>query len=115
MDMLAQEAQAAAMGGSGYPSGGASPAGLTQGQGPPPPAALGGQQPAGAAPQGQPTPGFEQMASQMLQILVQGNEADLQIFGQMIGQLQSMVEGRQGQQPQPGGPMGAAPQGPTIP
>jgi hypothetical protein len=108
--LLAQEAQAAAMGGAGYPSGGAGPAGLTQGQGSPPPTALGGQQPAG-----QPTPGFEQMASQMLQILVQGNEADLQIFGQMIGQLQTLAEGRQGQQPQQTAPMGAAPPGPTIP
>jgi hypothetical protein len=114
--LLAQEAQAAAMGGSGYPSGGAGPAGLTQGQGPPPPAALCGQQPAGAMPQqGQPTPGFPEMASQMLQVLVQGNEADLQIFGQMIAQLQTLVEGRQGQQPQQTVPMGAAPQGPTIP
>ena len=117
MNMLAQESQAAASGmPSGMPPSGAPPAGLTQGQGPPPPAALGGQQPAGAAPQGQPTPGFEQMASQMLQTLVQGNEADLQIFGQMIGQLQSMMEDRQGQGPQQAAPpMGAAPPGPTIP
>lgn len=115
--LLAQESQAAAMGGFGQPTGGAGPAGLTQGQGPPPPAALGGQQPAGAVPQqGQPTPGFPEMASQMLQILVQGNEADLQIFGQMIGQLQSLVEGRQGQGPQQAAPpMGAAPPGPVVP
>ena len=114
--LLANEAQAAAMGGFGRPSGGAGPAGLTQGQGPPPPAALGGQQPAGAAPQGQPTQGFPEMASQMLQILMQGNEADLQIFGQMIGQLQSLVEGRQGQGPQQAAPpMGAAPPGPIVP
>jgi len=118
MDMLAQEAQAAAMGGSGYPSGGASPAGLTQGQGPPPPAALGGQQPAGAAPQGQPTPGFEQHMSQAMQVLMQGNPADAAIVGQFFAQIQALDEGhrgQQGQQPQPGGPMGAAPQGPTIP
>jgi len=111
--LLAQEAQAAA-GGFGSPPSGASPAGLTQGQGPPPPAALGGQQPAGAAPQGQPTPGFPEMASQMLQILVQGNEADLQIFGQMIGQLQSLVESRQGGGA-PAPAAGAAPPGVTVP
>ena len=117
MDGLMQERQAAAMGApSGMPPSGGGPAGLTQGQGSPPPAALGGQQPAGAAPQGQPTPGFEQLASQMLQTLVQGNEADLAIFGQMIGQLQSMSEDRQGQGPQQAAPpMGAAPPGPTIP
>jgi len=55
------------------------------------------------------------MASQMLQTLMQGNEADLQIFGQMIGQLQSLVEDRQGQQPGMGAPQGAAPPGPIVP
>ena len=111
-----QERQAAAMGSPmGGPPSGAGPAGLTQGQGPPPPAALGGQQPAGAVPQGQPTPGFPEMASQMLETLVQGNEADLQIFGQMLGQLQALSEGRQGQQPGMGAPQGAAPPGPIVP
>lgn len=112
---LMQERQAAAMGASpGVPLGGGGPAGLTQGQGSPPPTALGGQQPAGAAPQGQPTPGFPEMASQMLQTLMQGNEADLQIFGQMIGQLQSLVEDRQGQGA-PAPVAGAAPPGVTLP
>ena len=112
--LLAQEAQAAAMGGSGRPPSGAGPAGLTRGQGSPPPAALGGQQPAGAVPQSQPTQGFPELASQMLQILVQGNEADLQIFGQMIAQLQSLVEDRSGA----GAPPSAAPSAPpgvTVP
>lgn len=116
--LLAQESQAAAMGGFGRSPSGAGPAGLTQGQGSPPPAALGGQQPAGAVPQqGQPTPGFPEMCQQMAQILVQGNEADLMVFGQVvIGPLQSLVEGRQGQGPQQAAPpMGAAPPGPTIP
>lgn len=117
MDGLMQERQAAAMGAPpGVAPSGGGPAGLTQGQGPPPPTALGGQQPAGAAPQGQPTQGFEQLMSQVLQVLVQGNEADLAIFGQFMGQLQSLVEGNQGQGPQQAAPpMGAAPQGPTIP
>ena len=109
---LAQERQAAMSALGGAPGAGG-PAGLTPGQGPPPPTGMGGQYPAGAAApqQMQPTPGFEQLASQMLQILVQGNEADLQIFGQMIGQLQSLAESRAPQQPV----AGAAPQAPTIP
>ena len=106
--LLAQERQAAM-------SGAGSPAGLTQGQGPPPPAALGGQQPAGAAPQMQPTPGFPEMCQQVVQVLVQGNEADLQIFGQtVIGPLQALVEDRAGAgAPQPAAP--AAPPGVTVP
>jgi len=115
--LLAQESQAAAMGSPmGGPPSGAGPAGLTQGQGPPPPAALGGQQPAGAVPQGQPTQGFPEMCQQVIQTLVQGNEADLMVFGQtVIGPLQSLVEGRQGQGPQQAAPAGAAPPGPIVP
>ena len=116
--ILAQESQAAVMGPPmGGPPGGAGPAGLTQGQGPPPPAALGGQQPAGAAPQAQPTPGFPEMCQQLMQILSQGNEADMQIFGQTVaGPLSSLVENHQSRMGQGmGAPQGAAPPGPVIP
>ena len=112
--LLAQERQMAASGApQGAPTGGAGLAGLAGGGSPPP---AQGQQLAGASPQQmQPTPGFPEMASQMLQVLVQGNEADLQIFGQMIAQLQSLVEGRQGGAQQQMPPQGAAPQGVTVP
>ena len=52
----------------------------------------------------------------MMQVLLQGNEADLMVFGQtVIGPLQSLVKGRQGQATQPAAPMGAAPPSPTVP
>ena len=119
MNGLMAEKQAAMGAASGMapPSGGGSPAGLTQGQGSPPPTAPMGQYPAGAAsPQMQPTPGFQELASKMLEVLVQGNEADLQIFGQMVGQLEALAENHQGAQaPQAQVPLGAAPQGPVVP
>jgi len=76
----------------------ASPAGMPQGGlpssvGPPPPGQGAVQQPPGGVPQqGQPTPGFEEACNAVFQTLMRGNEADLAIFGRMIGQMQSMSQ-----------------------
>ena len=61
----------------------------------------GAQQPpgAGAAPggQGQPTQGFPELINQVFQTILQGNEADAVMLGQMLQELQSMHTEHTGQ------------------
>jgi hypothetical protein len=73
-----------------------------------PPPQSGPQQPPGGA-----SSRLEPLLQQVLQILVEGNPADLEAFGKFMGQLQQLMQDHQGQgMPQGGAPMGgAAPQG----
>lgn len=71
------------------------------------------QQPMPGGQPGQPgapqeTPGFRDMVTQVEDILVQGKQGDLAIFGEFIGRMQELA---QGHQQQPGGqpPMGGQP------
>lgn len=86
----------------GASAGGMAQGGLPSPGGPPPPGQGGMQQLPGAVSpqQGQPTPGFPEALDAVFQTLLRGNEADLQMFGRMMGQLQSMVQDHeQGQGP----------------
>jgi len=91
---------------------GVSPSGLRSPMGSPPPSSV-GQQPLGAAPTaGAPTMGAGQaritpLLEQVFAILVQGDPADLQAFGEFMARLQDMVQRHQGQ--------GAAQTAPTAP
>ena len=99
----------------GAPAGGAMPGG-----GMPPPTAMGGQPPVGAPQGGQPTPGFPEALQQVEQGLMQGNPADLQMFGEFIGRLQQLTQDHQGQgvpqsQPAPAPVAGPGPPARPIP
>jgi len=63
---------------------------------------LPGGQPGMAAGAGE-TPGFRDMITQVEDILVQGNQADLQVFGEFIGRLQDLAQNHEQQQPAAGG------------
>lgn len=78
---MAQRMSARPGGGAGLPSGGSasSPA---------------EQYPAPSAGT-EPTPGFANMLQQITQILVQGNPADLKVFGAWFGQIAQMVKEHQ--------------------
>lgn len=93
-----------AQGGLQPPQGGASPP-------------MGGQQPPGAGPavqgqgQPQPSPGFQEALSTVFNTLMQGNEADMQLFAAAMGQLDAMSKQHQAEMGQ--GP--SMPQQPGIP
>lgn len=81
-----------AQGGLQPPQGGASPP-------------MGAQQPSGAGPaamqgQGQPSPGFQEALSTVFNTLMQGNEADMNLFAAAMGQLDAMAKQHQAQQGQ---------------
>ena len=65
---------------------GASVGGMQPMQGAPPPSAMGQQPPSGAPSQIQP------LLDQVLDILVQGNPADLQALGQFFAKIQQLVQ-----------------------
>lgn len=67
---------------------GAPPGGLSGGLGSPPPP-NGSQQPLGGAPQ---TSRLEPLLQQVMQILVEGNPADLEAFGKFMAQLQQLAQ-----------------------
>lgn len=67
--------------------------GLQPQMGPPvPPPQMGGQQPPGAQSMGGGQSQVKPLLDQALQIIVQGNPADLQALGEFMAQIQSMVE-----------------------
>ena len=90
----------------GAPSGGMGAGGQT------PPPGPGPQNPNGGAPANSR---LEPLLQQVLQILVEGNPADLEAFGKFMAQLQQLMQDHQGQgvsqgPPSAGGqPMGAPP------
>lgn len=85
---------------------GAAPGGMGAGNRMPPPGS-GPQNPTGGAPQNSR---LEPLLQQVMQILVEGNPADLEAFGKFMGELQQLVQDHQGQgMPQGGAPMGGAP------
>lgn len=82
------------------PTGGMAQGGLQPQAGSPPPMQGGVQQSPGAAPApngGQPTQGFPEALNQVFQTLLQGNEADAVMFGQMMQELKTMHEQHTGQ------------------
>ena len=92
-------------------TGGMAQGGLQSPAGPPPPMQGGAQQPpgAGAAAQGQPTQGFPELLNQVFQTILQGNEADAVMLGQMLQELKSMHDEHTGQVQGQGQAMGAQP------
>ena len=53
---------------------------------------------------GDETPGFREMVTQVEDVLVQGKQGDLQVFGEFVGRIQALVQGHQQQQPVGGAP-----------
>jgi hypothetical protein len=86
----------------GQRMGAPSPGGMGAGVGTPPPQA-GSQAPGGAPASSR----LEPLLQQVMQILVEGNPADLEAFGKFMAQLQQLVGDHQGQ----GAPQGAPPIG----
>lgn len=69
----------------------AAPGGLQTQMGSPPPQ-MGGQQPPGAQSMGGGTSQVKPLLDQALQIIVQGNPADLQALGEFMTRIQQLVE-----------------------
>jgi hypothetical protein len=82
---------------------GATPGGLSQPMNTPPPSSAPQQTPGGAPVSSR----LEPLLQQVMQILVEGNPADLEAFGKFMAQLQQLVGDHQGQ----GAPQGAPPIG----
>ena len=84
-------------------TGGMAQGGLQPSAGSPPPMQGGAQQPPGAGAasmgqgQGQPTQGFPELLNQVFQTILQGNEADAVMLGQMLQELKSMYDEHTGQ------------------
>lgn len=78
------------------------PSGGMGSSGPTPPPGQNPQQPPGGA-----SSRLEPLLQQVLQILVEGNPADLEAFGKFMGELQQLMQDHQGQ----GAPQGAPPMG----
>lgn len=81
------------------------PGGMGAGAGMPPPQA-GPQQPPGGG-----SSRLEPLLQQVMQILVEGNPADVEAFGRFMGELNQLVQDHQGQ----GMPQGQPPMGGGMP
>jgi len=88
---------------------GAAPGGMQPSAGSPPPP-MGMQQPPGVAPQASGQSQLAPLLEQVMQVLVQGNPADLEVFGQFMARIKDMVQQHQGQ-----GTMQSAPAPPASP